>query len=258
VGHQNAVWACKGFAAQMHMAGGNLEQAEIAARDGFEFGRSISAGWYFISAAILGSITHYRGQFNEAAGWFRRGLETEPRSYIQGLLAGGLFWTLAACGDPEADAAFDRARLHLPVPGRQLSVGSCACMGFVVEGLARLGRYEGAAALQPHAEHVVANGPLCVYNLSQFRTAAGIAAGSARNWSRAEEHHRIAMHQADTAPYRVAQPIARAWYAEMLLARDKNVDRQQARVLLNEALSLHQSMGMSWHAHKVAERVAVL
>jgi tetratricopeptide (TPR) repeat protein len=258
VGHQNAAWTCKAFAAQMHMACGNLHEAELAARDSFEYGCSFSGSWNFISTAVLGSIAHYRGQFDEAVRWFRGGLETEPQSYMQGLLPGGLFWTLAGCRDPEADTAFAKARLHLPVPGRQLSVGACACLAFAMEGLALLGRYEQAAALQPHAEHVVAKGPLCVYSLHLFRTSAGMAAGFTRNWSRAEEHHRAAMYQADTAPYRVAQPTTRAWYAEMLLARDEPGDRQRARVLLSEALSLHQSMGMSWHARKVAERVAAL
>jgi hypothetical protein len=40
-----------------------------------------------------------------------------------------------------------------------------------------------------------------VYIQQLFRTAAGIAAASARDWSRAEEHHQAAIRQANTAPY---------------------------------------------------------
>jgi hypothetical protein len=52
------------------------------------------------------------------------------------------------------------------------------------------------------------------------KTTAGIASACARNWSRAEEHHLAAIHQADITPLRISQPIARYWYAEMLGARN--------------------------------------
>ena len=129
---------------------------------------------------------------------------------------------------------------------------------FVIEGLALLGRLEEAGAMESHAEHVVANGPLCVYSQHLFRTSAGIAAACARNWTRAEEHHRTAIHQADSAQYRVAQPIARSWYAEMLLARDFPGDRERARGLLTEALHLYESLGMPWHSRRAATRLTAL
>ena len=131
-------------------------------------------------------------------------------------------------------------------------------MAFVVEGLALLGRLEEAASLEPQAEYVVANGPLCVISQHLFRTSAGIASASARNWGRAEEHHRIAMHQAETAPYRVAQPVSRYWYADMLLARGEPGDRKRARELLCEALALCQSLGMPLHAQRAVNRIASL
>jgi hypothetical protein len=173
-------------------------------------------------------------------------------------LAGALFWTLAAKGDPEADAALAGARPHLPVPGRLVSIGACGCLPFVIEGLALLGRSEEAAALAPNAEHVVANGPQCVFSQHLFRTSAGIAAAGARDWTRAEEHHRIALHQADSAPYRVAQAIGRSWYADMLLARNLPGDRQRARELLQEALRQYESMSMAWHARRAAGRIQAL
>ena len=256
IGHTNIVWACKGYAADLHMAMGNLEEAERAASAAFDYGQSISAGWLFVSHVTRGSIAHYRGNPDEACVLFRRGLEIERRSFLSGPLAGGLFRTLAAKGDPGAAAALANALPHLPVPGRPFSIGACGCLAFVIEGLALLGRLEEAGALEPHAEHVVANGPFCVYSQHLFRTSAGIAAACARNWTRAEEHHQTAIHQADTAPYRVAQPIARSWYAEMLLARDLPGDRERARGLLNEALNLYESIGMPWHARRAAARLS--
>jgi tetratricopeptide (TPR) repeat protein len=256
VGHQNVVWTSKSLAATMLLARGNLEEAERAERSSFEFGRSFGGGWCFISAVVLGSIAHYRGRFEEASRWFRLGLRMEHRTYWSGLLNGGLFWTLAAMRDPSADAALRSARGYLPVPGHQLSAGSCGCLGFVVEGLARLERYEEAAALQEHTEHVVNNGPYCVQSFHLFRTSAGIAAASARNWSRAEEHHRTAVHQADTAPYRIAQPIAREWYAEMLLARGQPGDRTKAETLQRDALTMYDEMLMPLHGQRISLRIA--
>ncbi len=234
-GHLNAVWAYKNFLAEMQMALGDLREAERSAQAAHEFAMAIgAAGWSFLDFIVLGTIAHYRGNLDEAARWFRQGLEVEPVSYQSGHFSGALFWTLAARGDPEADAALATARLHLPVPGRPLSLGTCGCLAFVLEGCAILGLSKEAAALEPHAEYVVANGPLCVYSQHLFRTSAGIAAAAARNWSRAEEHHQTAIQQADSSPYRVTQPGARLWYAEMLLARNLPSDLQLARELLNK------------------------
>jgi hypothetical protein len=174
-----------------------------------------------------------------------------------GQLSAAFFWTLAAQGDPGARAALGAARVHLPEPDRPLSLGACGSLPFVVEGLAVLGWREEVAALQPHAEHVVANGPLCVYSQHLFRTSAGIAAAAAGNWSRAEEHHQTAMQQADSAPYRVAQPIARFWYAEMMIARNLPGDPEWARELLRDALNRYESLGMMWHARQAASRLAL-
>ena len=154
--------------------------------------------------------------------------------------------------------ALAKAYPYLPIPGRLFRLGACGCLAFVIEGLAWLGRHEEAAALQLHTEHVVANGPWCVYGLYLFRISAGIAAASAQNWPRAEEHYQTAIRQADTAPYRVAQPIARYWYAEMLLARGAAGDGAIARALLSEALGMFESLGMPGYSCRTSETLASL
>ena len=85
-------------------------------------------------------------------------------------------------------------------------------------------------------------------------TAAGIAAICVGNWTRAEEHLQAAIRQADTAPYRVAQPAARYWYADMPLTRDAPGDSARARDLLGEALAMFGSLGMPVYSRRVAER----
>ena len=91
-----------------------------------------------------------------------------------------------------------------------------------------------------------------------FRTAAGIAAACAGDWAVAEEHHLTAIHQMDTAPYRVAQPMAREWYAVMLLDRNAPGDHAKARGLLSEALAMYESMEMPFHAKRSSGRLAEL
>jgi len=185
-------------------------------------------------------------------------LAIEPTTYQSGQLAGALFWTLAVKGDSGASDALKAAKAYLPVPGRALSLGACGCLAFVVEGLARLGRTDEAAALEQEAEMVVANGSLCVFSQHLFRTSAGIASGCARNWTRAEEHHQIAIQQADASPYRTARPLARYWYAEMLVTRGRADDLQRAQSLLAEAVRLFESAGIPWYARNTANRIALL
>ena len=256
VGHQNAVWLLKNVTAEMYVALGDLTKADSAAHESLRLGQSLATGWLFLDTIVLGYVAHYLGRLAESEQWFRHGLEIEPPSHWSGVLAGGLFWTLAAKEDPRAEEALAKAYPYLPLPGLRFRLGACGCLVFVIEGLAWLGRYDEVAALQPHAEHVVENGPWCVYGLYLVRTAAGIAAGCAADWTRAEEHHRAALGQADTAPYRVAQPISRYWYARMLLARRAEGDETNARAFLCQALDLFASLGMPGYARRTSELLA--
>jgi len=255
VGHPGTLWLCKNFSAEMHLALGDLEQAERLARESYDFGRYVTTGWVFLDTVVLGNLALYRGRFDEAAQWFRRGLDLEFSAYA-GMSAGGLFSTLAVQGDPGVKKALVESYALLPIPGGTLTLGSCACLAFIVEGLAWLERHDEIGALQPHAEHVVANGPLCVWGQHLFQTTGGIAAAGARNWSRAEEHHQEAIRQADTAPYRVAQPIARYWYADMLLSRNGSGDSSTAVTLLREALPMLNSMGIPDYSRRVTQKLA--
>jgi hypothetical protein len=115
-----------------------------------------------------------------------------------------------------------------------------------------MGRKEEVAALRPLIEELVGTGVWAGRSLHPFRTTAGIAAASAGDWSAAEEHHRTAVHQTDTAPFRVSQPIAREQYALMLLDRNAPGDAERARALLTEALAMYESMEMPIHANRTS------
>jgi hypothetical protein len=103
-------------------------------------------------------------------------------------------------------------------------------------------------------EDLVATGVQWYAN-SLFATAAGIASACAREWTRAEAHHQLAIRQADAA-YRICQPQARVWYADMLLSRAAAGDRDRAQVLLSEALSLYESIGLPGFAQRTSARLA--
>jgi predicted ATPase/DNA-binding winged helix-turn-helix (wHTH) protein len=257
VGHQSVVWLFKNVTAEVYVARGDLNGADSAAHESHLCGESLDTGWLFLDTIVLGYVAHYQGRLDESERWFRHGIEIENPSHWSGILAGGLFWTLAANEDPRAAEALSKAYPYLPLPPSRFRIGACGCLVFVIEGLAWLGRYDEIAALQPHAEHVVANGPWCVYGLYLVRTAAGIAAGCATDWARAEEHHRAALRQADTAPYRVAQPISRYWYARMLLARRAEGDETNGRALLYQALAMFDSLGMPGYGRRTSELLAI-
>jgi hypothetical protein len=155
-------------------------------------------------------------------------------------------------------AAWTERRWNLPKDGQLNPVGGWLAVERSVVGLGALGRKEEAAALRPLTEEMVRTGVWVSNAQSPFRTAAGIAAACAGDWSTVEEHHLTATHQMDTAPYRVSQPIAREWYALTLLDRNAAGDRAKARGLLSEALAMYESMEMPFHANRTSGRLASL
>jgi len=68
--------------------------------------------------------------------------------------------------------------------------------------------------------------------------------------------HRQGIFQ--TAPCRPAQPIAREWYALMLLDRNAAGDHAKARGLLSEALAMYEAMEMPFQAKRTSGRLASL
>ena len=91
-----------------------------------------------------------------------------------------------------------------------------------------------------------------------LRTAAGVAAACAGDWSAAEQHHLTAIHHTDTAPYRASKPMAREWYATMLRDRRAAGDIAKALGLLREAHAMYESMGMPFHSSRVSGTLAKL
>jgi tetratricopeptide (TPR) repeat protein/tRNA A-37 threonylcarbamoyl transferase component Bud32 len=256
IGHHSAAWMCRAGFSMECVARGELDAAEQAARESLRFVQSFRFGYRFLDELTLGSVQFYRGRSKEAADCLRRAIAFEPQGFLTGISRATLFSMLAREGDAGALEVLREAPPPLAVPGQVNASGAWASLAHVVEGLAVTRREEEAAALHPAAEDLAATGVYWYFGLlPPFRTAAGIAAACAREWTRAEEHHQTAIHQADTMPNRTAQPMARDWYAEMLLARRGSGDRERARVLLGEALSMYESLGMPGFARRASKQL---
>lgn len=259
VGHVGFLWCAKFAEIARHVAGGDLDNADRVLREAVEYGRLFQIGWNFIAETELGSIARLRGHTAEAAAWCRRAMAPQkPQNSYSAYAPAALGLTLAQEGDPGAWDALREALRFLPHAGRLSGVGSWLSVAYVIEGLATIGRAEEAGQLRPVAEDLGVTGIAMTYTSALPRTAAGIAAACERDWGGAEEHHQAAIHQADTIPHRVAQPIARYWYAVMLLARGRQSDATSARALLGEALRMFESLGMPLYARQAGDRLAGL
>jgi hypothetical protein len=247
-------WLC----AWLETARGDLTAAGQAAEDAWSYGEAHEVPWNFVADTLRGQLAFLRGNFAEAERWFRCRPEIELKTYFSGWSDSCLFAAWAEANDDRAWKAWTGRTWKPPLIGQPNHVGAWVALERSVIGLAWLGKKEEAAALRPLSEELVLTGVWAYSYLSPFRTAAGIAAACAGDWSAAEQHHLTAIHQTDTAPYRISQPTAREWYAMMLLERNAPGDAAKARVLLSEALAMYESMGMPFHANRTSGRLAAL
>jgi hypothetical protein len=180
-------------------------------------------------------------------------LKVKGKSYLSGLSEACLFAAYAESHDARAAKAWQNRSWKSPVSGQLNSLGAWTGLERSVIGLARMGCKEAAAALRPLTEELLATGAWTYSLLSPFQTVAGIAAACAGDWAAAENHHLTALRQTDAAPYRHLQPVAREWYAAMLLERDGHGDRLKAGSLLDEAVALYESLGLPGRAKLARE-----
>jgi len=222
VGNWGSVYFCKNTLVERRLADGDFRGAIELARDSAEYGYLHQYEWSFMSEAELANIARLRGRIEEAVESCLRVIGREgARTVVSGYPRALLALTLAQAADTRTSEALKDALRFIPQHGHVSSLGACVALPVMVEAFAFAGQTEGAAALHPALEEVIAAGFVLAWSSLLTRTGAGMAAACARNWSRAEEHHRTAIHQADSMPHRVCQPIARYWYAEML--RDTSV-----------------------------------
>ena len=258
VGHRGAVYTTKLLWATLSVARGDLITAELDAEEARKFGEVHQVAWRFLSSILLGTVAFLRGNFDQAERWYSDRMEGEEQTSASGWRDACLFALWAESNRARAWKCLADRRWKLPRIGRPNPMGAWCALERSVIGLAWLGRKEEAAALRPLAEELVLTGVWATWDLSLLRTAAGIAAACAGDWSAAEQHHLTAIHQTDTALYRVSQATAREWYAMMLLDRNAPGDAAKTRVLLSESLAMYESMGMPFPANRTSGRLAAL
>lgn len=254
VGHDVAKQLALVARAGVYLAQGALESAEQAAREALAFGESRRLGWRFVLEAILGGILLYRDQIEEALSRLTKaacGPITHFSGFPEGLLALGM--TAAEREDaPDARAA---AMRFLPRPRVSRGSGAWHAVVDLAQALCLSGRREEAGHLQIEAEKVAAEWD-CNFVGFPVRSAAGITAACAGNWTRAEEHHRATIACMEAVPYVTAQPIARYWYADMLAERGEPGDIDAAKALLRESIGASDAIGLALYARLARQRLA--
>ena len=106
------------------------------------------------------------------------------------------------------------------------------------------GELAAAAALYPVLRQALDDG----WRLGPVQPVeglVGLAAAAGGNWDMAEVHFRSALAFVDQNGDRLGKPSVQKWYAWMLLRRAAPGDREQARVLLDEAIAAFRAMGMT-------------
>ena len=254
IGHWGSACFCQWFIYEARVAAGDLEGASELAQVLDEYDRLHYVPWGVVAKVTLANVARMRGRADEAVDWCGRAKIPE-RNHWGGYPHAALALTYAQTRDPRLDQALETAMRFVPRAGRPAPYGNWPTLNMAIETLAVAGRVDEAAALHPVAEEMIGRGWALMKAMALPRTTAGIAAASARNWPRAEEHHQTAIQQADTWPHRVCQPIARYWCAEMLRARGGPGDDTRMRERLSEALSGFESLGMPLYARQAQEKL---
>lgn len=258
VGHWGASFYCKWILYEARLVAGDLECATEFSRVLDEYDRLHFVPWGFVSKVGVANAARLRGRVQEAVEWCERA-NIPQRNHLGGLAHAALALTFAQAGDSRLSQALKEALQFMPQAGRPAPEGRWYVLNHMIEALAAAGQVDDAAAFHPVAEDMIAAGYVLIATCAALpRTTAGIAAGCAGNWTRAEEHHQTAIHLSDTMPHKIAQPIARYWYADMLRMRDEPRDRTRARALLNEALLMCETLGLPLYGRQASERLQML
>ena len=155
--------------------------------------------WLFIVEMGLCGILPYRDQAAEALSLLTQAaLGSAPlyNGFPGGLIALGM----TAAGMEDAANACAAVIRFRPRPGTSQSIGTWNAVLSLTEALCLTRRREEAGRLQAEAEKIAAEWD-CNHVGFSVRTAAGIAAACAGEWTRAEEHHRAAIERMEAVPY---------------------------------------------------------
>ncbi len=208
-----------------------------------------AGGMAGMSLAQLSLVHFLRGEWDLASAEAEEAYRASFPSAGQGTMVGALFRQRAYLGDRiGALALLDEAHGVLPSAGRPNTGGAWNMLLLVIEGLAVLGEREKVAALHHLVLELLTTGAVWTWTAPRFvRTAAGIAAAAAGEWTAAEHHFEVASQQAGVFPQWLEQVDIRRFRAMMLLDRARASDRATVRALLGEAAEHYGRFGMPRH-----------
>jgi tetratricopeptide (TPR) repeat protein len=254
VGHDVAKQLALVARAGVYMADGSLQSAKRAAREALAFGESRHLGWLFVLEAILGGIVLYLDQIEEALSLLTKAA-VGPTTHFGGFPEGLVAFGMSGAEMKRSANACAAAIRFLPRPGTSRGFGAWHAVLSMTEALCLSGCREEAGRLQAEAEKIATEWDTSIFGFP-VRTAAGIAAACAGNWTRAEEHHRAAIARMEAVPYVTAQPIARYWYADMLAERRGAEDIQAAKAMFQESIAGSDRIGLALYARLARQRLA--
>jgi DNA-binding SARP family transcriptional activator len=208
-------------------------------------------GFHHMSATMLAEVAFLRGNWDEALRWAEDAVNHSPENHhTSGMDWACLLRMLAYCGrNAEVHAALDGRSAVLPRPGRPNGLGPWCITDGAIEALWVIGDREGASAFYPLVRELMETTDIMLHILGPHlvERIAGIGAAAGGERDRAEEHFRTALRQAEELPFEIEGAETRRFYAEMLLERNAPGDRDRARSLVEEALSLYRRVGMPRH-----------
>lgn len=242
---------------------GDPTALDAFARRDLEFCRAIGIGLADHSQGWLGFAKFLKGDWSGAEPELREALRMElGTTAMAGWAWAFLFDLVAYSGDGGSVAAMLDARSgDLPHPGQPNRWGSWVMLLSVVEGLAMLGERDRASTYYPVLlDGIARTGAVCM----SFRDGrllervAGIAAAAGGNWSAAQRHFEIALHQARTLPHRVEEAHTLRFTAQMFLDRAGSGDQTKAQRFLSAAGDHYRELGMAKHLELVHDLEASL
>lgn len=227
------------------------ERWEAGQRDR-ELGHRLGYRWMVnVGNARMSHAAFMNGRWDDAIS-----LAAEAARYETGATTAQkarLFMYLAYNGDRDAATSqLDVLRTGIARPGRPNTTGAWNTTLFLIEGLAVLGEAAAAAELYPIVVEQMQTGTLFRgWDLRLLQTVAGIAATCARDWDVATHHFQEALRLTRELPFRLEEPEACRFYAQMLIDRGRAQDTAEASELLRRALVEYSAMGMPRHEQLV-------
>jgi len=224
-----------------------------------DLGNKLGYDWLrSVGYARMSVAAFWRGDWEEAIDLAEEAAKREGVGTGGGHVARVFLLKVYAGHTDDARGLIETLRHGLTATGSP-SLTSWNVVLSAAEGFAMLGEDDDAYLLYPLALEAMANGTLFRgWDYRMIQTIAGIGAACGRDWTAAETHFETALALTKTLPFRIEEPDACRFYADMLLKRGEDGDGSRARDLLTRAIAGYERIGMPSHRALAQERLSTL